>query len=213
MTDKTSEEGYNWSYVGRNSKGEKKFRHDVNETLDDVLEYLDSLEGVEYSLKEGATMLWIYYSGNRYSYYYTTGRWAPFIDRGLPNKHYRSRNIKDFMERFVFSEVNKKEYQVENETIESVKKLLDKAKIDYKIEKDVVTLTSKAMPRLDGKGYKRQYIYEYIIGKGKWCGAYSDGTYRDRDSYYQAKNIKGFLRNYFKDEFNGYQPLPKKWRK
>tara|TARA_R110000765_G_C18702992_1_gene581995 strand:- start:109 stop:729 length:621 start_codon:yes stop_codon:yes gene_type:complete len=200
MTDNNTKQEYKWSFSGVNSKGEPKFNHDVEETLDDVLEYLDSLEGVEYSLREGATMLWVDYSGERYAYYYTTGRWSPWIEEGLPSKHYRSINIKDFMERFVFSEVrNKKEYFVKNETIESVKKLLDKYKIDYEIEKDVVTITSKAIPRLDGKGYKRQYVYEYIIGKGKWRGARSGGTYRDVDPYYQARNIKSFLTDYFRD--------------
>ena len=196
MMETISEKEYKWTFSGMNSKGEPKFKHDVNETLSEVLKYLDSLEGVEYTLKEGATMLWVFYSGQRYAYYYTTGRWSPWIERGLPSRHYRSRNIKDFMERFVFAKVNKqKEYQVKNETVKSVKKLLDKVKIDYKIDKDVVTLTSKLIPRLDGKGYKRQYIYQYIIGKGKWRCAYSDGTYKD--FYYKSKNIKSFLTNYF----------------
>jgi hypothetical protein len=192
---------YKWTYQSgsRNKYGEPRFKHDVEETLDDVLEYLDSLEGVEYSLREGATMLWVDYSGERYAYYYTTGRWSPWIEEGLPSKHYRSINIKDFMERFVFSEVrNKKEYFVKNETIESVEKLLHGAQIEYKIEKDVVTLTSKAIPRVDGKGYKKQNSYKYIIGKGKWSAVYKDGTCRD--SYYQARNIKDFLTKYFVDD-------------
>ena len=59
------------------------------------------------------------------------------------------------MERFVFAKVNKqKEYQVKNETVKSVKKLLDKVKIDYKIDKDVVTLTSKLIPDLMVKAIK-----------------------------------------------------------
>jgi len=192
---------YKWTYQSGSRKkyGEPRFRHDVEETLDDVLEYLDSLEGVEYSLREGAAMLWVDYLGERYAYYYTTGRWSPWIKEGLPSKHYRAINIKDFMERFVFSEArNKKEYIVKNETIESVEKLLHGAQIEYKIEKDVVTLTSKAVPRLDGKGNKRQYVYQYTIGKGRWRSAYSDGAYRG--TYYKARDIKQFLSEYFVDD-------------
>ena len=38
----TNNSKYKWSYSGTNSKGEKKFKHDVDETLDDVLEYLNN---------------------------------------------------------------------------------------------------------------------------------------------------------------------------
>tara|TARA_R110002051_G_scaffold323783_1_gene418523 strand:+ start:854 stop:1471 length:618 start_codon:yes stop_codon:yes gene_type:complete len=198
-TNGTNDSAYNWRYSGTNSKGEPKFKHDVDETLDDVLEYLDSLEGVEYSLREGATMLWIDYKGSSYSYYYTTGRWSPKIKgKGrLPDKHYRSKNIRDLMGRFILP-IKEREYKVLDETIESVEKLLSKANIEYKIEKDVVTLTSKSIPRLDGKGNKRQYVYQYTIGKGRWRSAYIDGTYRD--TVYKAKNIQSFLTEYFVDE-------------
>jgi hypothetical protein len=99
---RTSDRKYKWSYSHRNSKGEAKFKHDVGETLCDVLEYLDSLEGVEYNLREGGAMLWIIYDNRTYAYYYTTGRWAPKAAKGLPRKHYHALDIKDFMERFVF---------------------------------------------------------------------------------------------------------------
>ncbi len=87
---------------------------------------------------------------------------------------------------------------LKTETVESVEKLLHGAQIEYKIEKGVVTLTSKAIPRLDGKGYKRRYVYQYIIGKGKWHSAHSNGTYQD--TWYRARDIESFLRKYFIDE-------------
>ena len=48
-------------------------------------------------------MLRIFYNDNMYSYYYTTGRWAKYMprNRGYPKKHYRSKGIEDFYNRFL----------------------------------------------------------------------------------------------------------------
>ena len=99
----TDTEAYNWSFNRINSKGKAIFRHDVRESLSEVLEYLDSLKDVTYNLKKGGRMLWIEYKDRLYSYYYTTGRWSPYkSDFKKLKKHNHSLNIKDFMERFVF---------------------------------------------------------------------------------------------------------------
>ena len=89
-------EGY--YYDRTNSKGKAIFRRDTNESLDDVKEYLDS-EHIEYEVKPVANMVWVY-RDKKYGYYYTTGRWAPFVRGAYPKKHYRSNGIKDFIVRF-----------------------------------------------------------------------------------------------------------------
>jgi hypothetical protein len=58
-------------------------------------------EGYSYQLKLSASMMWVTNkSGNRYSFYPTTGRWAPF-GRSTPDRHYRSRGTRDFVDRFL----------------------------------------------------------------------------------------------------------------
>jgi len=95
-------EEYDWSYDRTNSKGEKHFRHDTNETLEDVLEFLQK-SNIKYEVKEGAHMLWVHHEERKYAYYYTTGRWAAYSKLGMPNKHYRAKGIKDFLQRFVLA--------------------------------------------------------------------------------------------------------------
>jgi hypothetical protein len=91
---------YNWSYTGTNSKGEKKFRHTTNESVEDVMDYFEE-KGIEFKYKSGAHMFWIYYEKEFYSYYYTTGRWSRYTPSWPPPKHYVAKGIKDFLERFI----------------------------------------------------------------------------------------------------------------
>jgi hypothetical protein len=93
---------YDWSYSRTNSKGEAKFRHTTNESVEDVMAYLEE-QGLDFEYMEGASMLWIYCKKGVYSYYYTTGRWARQT-RGRPPKHYVAKGIKDFLERFILTE-------------------------------------------------------------------------------------------------------------
>ena len=83
----------------RNSKGEVIFRRNTKETLHEVENYLE-LKGIEYEVKSGARMLWIKTNRGLYSYYYTTGRWSPYVKGGYPKKHYKSNGIVDFITRF-----------------------------------------------------------------------------------------------------------------
>ena len=94
---KKNKNGY--YYVRTNSKGEKIFRRDTGESLEEVTAYLDSIEDITYKIKEKASMIWIKRDKN-YSYCYTTGRWAVYVKGGYPKKHYRSNGIRDFIERF-----------------------------------------------------------------------------------------------------------------
>ena len=98
---KPTDEEYKWSYNRTNSKGEKKFKHTTNQTIEEVTNYLDS-KNIEYNLRLGGSMLWIYNSyGRAYAYYYTTGRWAKHKPSGYPDKHYSSKGIVDFVDRFL----------------------------------------------------------------------------------------------------------------
>jgi len=96
-------EEYNWSHSRTNSNGEEIFRHDTNESCEDVIGYLEEQE-IKYERKDGASMLWIFYGNKEYMYYYTTGRWAVKSRGWPPIKHYRAKGIKDFLDRFVLNE-------------------------------------------------------------------------------------------------------------
>ena len=66
-----------------------------------VVEALEVFDkgGYKYSLRLGGSMVWVASkTGRRYSFYPTTGRWAPYGTRG---KHYRSKGAQDFIDRFV----------------------------------------------------------------------------------------------------------------
>ena len=89
-----------WQYDRTNSRGEKKFRRNTNEKLDDVIKFLDDND-ITYEYKAGAKMFWIH-EDQTYQYFYTTGRWG--VPRGttvIPPKHYHSKGIKDFLTKYV----------------------------------------------------------------------------------------------------------------
>ena len=114
---------YDWSYSRTNSKGEAKFRHTTNESVEDVMAYLEE-QGLDFEYMEGASMLWIYCKKGVYSYYYTTGRWARQT-RGRPTKHYVATGIKDFLERFILTEDhNKPDFEKMKKDIYLVLKLM-----------------------------------------------------------------------------------------
>jgi len=106
------EEENGWTYVGRNSKGEPKFRKYTGQTLEHVKEYLDN-KGIAYYVHERQALVFIYkdkepnsrYS-RRYSYYYTTGRWGS----DKRNKHYHSDGIEHFMETYYKTTEQEKDY-------------------------------------------------------------------------------------------------------
>lgn len=187
------EQEYDWRFNRVNSKGEILFSHITNETVNTVRNFLES-KNIKHSLTAGAgsTMFRIEFNGQFYSYYTTTGRWAPYARRGFPSKHYTSKGIEDFYNRFLLTEPK---FKIEDETKASVKNFLEEKGIEFKIKKDVVTLTTKIIPRKDGRGNKRRYTYEYIIGKGKWRGMRIDESYPD--SYYQAGHIESFIEKFF----------------
>ena len=187
---------YDWKFDRINSQGEVIFKHETNETVEQVIKFLKD-KNVKYELTEGAgsTMFWIYCNATKYSYYSTTGRWSPIKKNKYPTKHYSSKNIKDFYERFLLT---KNEFKPTKEKVEDVETILKNNKIEYKLKKNIVTLTTVAVPRKDGKGNRRRYSYEYIVGKGKWRNINSDGT--PNKKFYHASSIENFINKYFRTQ-------------
>jgi len=185
---------YDWRFDRVNSKGEIVWRSNTYEDLEYVTDYLNK-KYIKYEVKEKAHMLKIKYKKIFYAYYYTTGRWSPYVENNFPEKHYHSKGIEDFVNRFLFSKLK---FEPLEEKIEDVEKLLKYNNIKYKIEKDTVNLTTKTIPRKDGRGNRRTYSYEYILGKGKWRNINSDGT--PNEKFYQARNIEHFLTKFFNDD-------------
>jgi len=114
MAEQTFEgnEDEGWTYVGRNSKGEPRFRKPTNQTLEVVKEYLDNKE-LAYFVHENQALIFIYkdkapqsrYS-SRYSYYYTPGKWGS----DKRKKHYHSNSIEHFVETYYRSREQDKIY-------------------------------------------------------------------------------------------------------
>ena len=94
------EKKYNWKYDRTNSKGKVIYRHDTNQTLEQVINFLET-KGLNYEIKIGANMLCIYTHKKKFYYYFTTGRWTSSGPRRTTYKHYRSKGIKDFYTRFL----------------------------------------------------------------------------------------------------------------
>ena len=106
------EEEKGWTYVGRNSKGEPKFRKYTGQTLEYVKEYLDNKD-IAYIVHEKQALMFIYQDKNpkgryskRYSFYYTTGRWGS----DKRNKHYHSDGIEHFIEKYYKTTEQEKHY-------------------------------------------------------------------------------------------------------
>jgi len=91
-----------WTFRGIDNKGNPKFIRYTNETLNDVISFLDKKD-IKYIVKERALMLSVYSYADRYSYYYTTGSWDCNKKNNYTRrkKTYSSRGIKDFYTRFL----------------------------------------------------------------------------------------------------------------
>ena len=91
-----------YKYDHTNSKGEKIFRRDTSETLEQVEKYLTS-KNIYYESRPSGSMMYIE-TTRRFAYYPTTGRWSVYPFR---HKHYRSNGIEDFLTRFAYSKPKK----------------------------------------------------------------------------------------------------------
>ena len=103
-----------WKFVRKNSKGEAVLRRDTNETLEEVLDFLKDKE-LEVEVFSKATLISIYVEWRRYDYYWTTGRWCQRKKTDYPTKHYHSKGIEDFFNRFLKKDIRNSE-EVFNET-------------------------------------------------------------------------------------------------
>mgnify|MGYP003140826864 CR=1 FL=1 len=91
-------EEYKWYYQGTDSKGKKIFKHYTHESFEDVIDYLDD-RGFDYEIAGGG-MLWIINKHNeRFSYYWSTGRWSSKTKNR--SFHYHATGIKDFLDRYI----------------------------------------------------------------------------------------------------------------
>lgn len=101
-----------YTYVRTNSKGEAVLRRDTEDTFEFVVQYLKEKD-IEYEYRDGATMFILWNDADvRYVYYWTTGRWA--VKTRKINKHFSSKGIVDFVERFLnrYAEEQKKQHEV-----------------------------------------------------------------------------------------------------
>ena len=91
-----------WKYVRTNSKGEKVYRRDTNESLDFVTEYLDKKE-IPYEVNKSAGLLYIDNIANvTYVYYWSTGRWSKRKTSIRQYKqHFHSKGIDDFVTNYL----------------------------------------------------------------------------------------------------------------
>ena len=66
-------------------------------------------KNIAYAYSEQAKMFKLYNeeTGKTYQFFYTTGKWGVYRMNDFPNKHYNSKSIQDFLERFFY----KKEYE------------------------------------------------------------------------------------------------------
>ena len=102
-----------WKFVRKNSKGESILRRDTNETLEEVLDFLKDIKGIEVEVFLKATLISIYVDWRRYDYYWTTGRWCQ-RKSNYPKTHYHSKGIEDFCNRFLKKDI--KNYSEEPDT-------------------------------------------------------------------------------------------------
>ena len=73
-------------------------------------------EGFVIEERPSGSMIWVRIPGGRwYSYYPTTCRWAPMANNSYPKKHYRSKSVYDFIDRFLKPSIPE-EYKHEDST-------------------------------------------------------------------------------------------------
>ena len=178
---KHTDEEYNWAYDGEDGSGSTLFRHETEQSAEYCMEYLDS-KGIEYELKEGASMLWVYKENYKaYSYYYTTGRWSPYVQGGYPSVHFKSKGIADFVNRFFSSEPPEIK-----ETLDSVSSFLNTQDIKF-IQADNPN-ELYVYNHTDRK-------YKYVIGEGSWT-PYSKED--EPKATYKSGGIEHFVTKYLR---------------
>ena len=92
-----------WLFVRKNSKGENIFRRETNQTAEHAANVLNDKE-IAFVYSDSGSCFRIYNEteNRHYQYYPTTGRWGVYHYQKRPSKHYHSRSIEDFLNRFFF---------------------------------------------------------------------------------------------------------------
>ena len=92
-----------WLFVRKNSKGENIFRRETNQTAEHAATVLNNKEiAFVYSDSGSCFRMYNETENRHYQYYPTTGRWGVYHYQKRPSKHYHSRSIEDFLNRFFF---------------------------------------------------------------------------------------------------------------
>lgn len=96
-----------WVFVRKNSKGENIFRRDTHQTAEHVANVFNEKE-IPFDFFKSASCFKLYNDRDNkcYQYYYSTGRWGVYKWDRRPTKHYHSKSVEDFLERFFFKEFN-----------------------------------------------------------------------------------------------------------
>jgi|DEB0MinimDraft_10_1074344.scaffolds.fasta_scaffold121703_2 hypothetical protein len=142
-------------FVRKNKNGEAVFRRDTNESVEHVAAVLNK-NGIPFQYKEKGYCFVLYRADTRryYQYFHTTGRWGMYRQGGIrPEKHYHSKGIQDFLDRF-FSKLPDWWQQKEKE--EEQKTELKGS--DYVEERDYERLKTK---------YERVFAF---MQKSGWAG-------------------------------------------
>lgn len=166
-----------WEYFGKKKNGDVRLIRKTNESLEDVIDYLEQRE-IIYSNSGSPNMIWIYINGKTYTYWWETGTWGQNNDlspRKGTKKYYKSLGIEDLFNRFLDKEVEKQAFFYTNSlntgkykglTINEVLEI-DPNYLDYlrkkthnvKLRKDIdelFTLNEVVIVKRDWKEYVKQ---------------------------------------------------------
>jgi len=97
-----------WRFVKKDKDGNPVFRRDTNETAEYVASVLNNKD-IPFVFQEKGSCFRIYSEekDKNYQYYHTTGRWGVYKGTTRPSKHYHSKSIVDFLDRFFFNNPKK----------------------------------------------------------------------------------------------------------
>ena len=90
-----------WTFVRVNSNGDVILRRDTNQTPEHVASVLNE-RSIPFEFSSSGNVFKVYNEKSKklYQYYHTTGRWGAYRLNKYPAKHYHSKSIEDFLDRF-----------------------------------------------------------------------------------------------------------------
>ena len=153
-----------WKFIRVDKEGAPVFRRDTNETAEYVGKVLNEL-GIPFVFQNTGSCFRIYNEEKRknYQYYYSTGRWGVYNGWTRPSKHYRSKSIKDFLERFFFSAPFKeKEMTVEKK---QVRARPSDPSTSHEAASKVVEFSAKMYKKIHAELLKGEGTYEELADR------------------------------------------------